>query len=44
VARADLTTEEMADLLVPGPRVQCERWIKPLVSAHCEATSSARFG
>jgi hypothetical protein len=32
VASAGLTAEEIADLLSPGPAVQCERWIKPLVS------------
>jgi hypothetical protein len=44
VARAGLTAEEITDLLNPGPAVQCERWIKPLASARCEATSSTRFG
>jgi hypothetical protein len=42
VARAGLTTEEIADLLNPGPVMRCEQWVKPLT--RCEATSSARFG
>jgi hypothetical protein len=33
VASAGLTDEEIPDLLAPGPAAQCERWIKPLVSA-----------
>jgi hypothetical protein len=44
VASAGLTAEEIADLLEPGPAMQCERWIEPLASSRCEATSSARFG
>jgi hypothetical protein len=44
VARAGLTAEEIADLIAPGPPLRCERWIKPLASSRCEATSSARFG
>jgi hypothetical protein len=44
VASAGLTAEEIANLLAPGPAAQCERWIKPLASSRCEATSSARFG
>jgi hypothetical protein len=43
VASADLTAEEIADLLEPGSAAR-ERWIKPLASSRCEATSSARFG
>ena len=42
VASAGLTAEEIADLLKPGPALQCERWVKPLMRR--EATSSARFG
>lgn len=44
MARAGLTAEEIADLLSPGSARPCERWVEPLVSARCEATSSARFG
>jgi hypothetical protein len=42
VASAGLTAEKIADLLKPGPALQCERWVKPLTRR--EATSSARFG
>jgi hypothetical protein len=42
VAHADLTAEEIADLLKPGPAMRCEPWVKPLTRR--EATSSARFG